>query len=141
MSGLKVVVRFADGRIIKGSTSNFSPDKREFHVIPVYGDTTGESVKTSMRELKAIFFVKDFDGNPAYREPADQLGMMRSHGNLMEVEFRDGEVMVGTVQGHKANRQGFFLFPLDPANNNVKVFVVLSSVKEVVPLAASCLRA
>ena len=47
----------------------------------------------------------------------------------MEVTCKDGEVMVGTTTGYDPKRPGFFLFPVDPSSNNMRVFLVTSAVR------------
>jgi hypothetical protein len=59
------------------------------------------------------------------------------------VKFRDGESMVGFLDGElpwdkgfflskqENGRKGFFLLPADTEGNNVRVFVVSSSVDDV----------
>ena len=47
----------------------------------------------------------------------------------MEVTCKDGEVIVGSTTGYDPKRPGFFLFPIDPSANNVRVYVVASSVR------------
>jgi hypothetical protein len=47
----------------------------------------------------------------------------------MEVTCLDGEVMVGTTTGYDPKRPAFFLFPIDPLSNNVRVFVVTKTVR------------
>jgi hypothetical protein len=46
----------------------------------------------------------------------------------MEVTCLDGEVIVGTTTGYDPKRLGFFLFPIDPSSNNIRVFMVTSAV-------------
>jgi hypothetical protein len=131
MEHINVVARYIDGRIFKGHTRNFSPTRPEFHLYPLGGDTTSEGVKILVKELKALFFVKDFTGNPEYQEPFEVHGNKHPHGHVVEVEFRDGEVLLGTTTGHDLKRPGFFLFPVDPKSNNVKVFVISAAVRTV----------
>lgn len=56
----KIVVRYADGKILKGYSQDFSPTSPNFHVRrnEAAGSESGQQV--SLRELKAIFFVRDF---------------------------------------------------------------------------------
>jgi len=60
-----------------------------------------------VKELKAVFFVKDFTGNPGYNERKDFAGNQQSVGRKMEVTFSDGEVLVGSTMGHDPKRPGF----------------------------------
>jgi len=131
MEPIKVVARYADGRIFKGHSHNFSPSRPEFHIYPLGGDTTSEGIKVLVRELKALFFVRDFVGNPSYQEPVEVHGNKQLHGRMVEVEFKDEEVLLGTTTGFDLKLPGFFLFPVDPQSNNVKVFVVSAAVRTV----------
>ena len=49
----------------------------------------------------------------------------------MEVTLADGECLVGTTEGYNPKRLGFFLIPPHPQGNNLRVFVVNASVREV----------
>ena len=63
----KVVARYADGRLVKGYTFDFSPAQPRFHVFE-QPSATGPSTQVLLRELKAVFFVRDFLGNPARQD-------------------------------------------------------------------------
>ena len=60
MKPLKVVVRYADGRIIKGHTQDFLPINPSFHVHPFDPGTSMAAVDILVRDLKAVFFVRDW---------------------------------------------------------------------------------
>ena len=81
-------------------------------------------------ELKAIFFVKTFEGNPQHDENDDP-AQGTPGGRRIRVVFKDGEVIVGTTQGYDRSRPGFFVIPLDKACNNERCFVVASATQEV----------
>ncbi|HEX3035697.1 MAG TPA: hypothetical protein VHT73_11305 [Thermodesulfobacteriota bacterium] len=141
MERIKVVARFADGRVVKGYTQDFHPNKPRFHFLPIDAESSGKPVEVlvkelklievSVEELKALFFVADFTGNPEYNELKEFTEGNRNHGRKIEVTFADGEVMVGTTMGYDPRRPSFFLFPADPKSNNQKVFVVSSAVTKV----------
>ncbi len=84
-----------------------------------------------IRDLKAIFFVRDFGGNSAYEEHKKFVAGAPLSGRKMEVTFTDGEVLVGTTTGYDAQRAGFFLFPVDARSNNVRIFIVQAVVRKV----------
>lgn len=128
----KMVVHYADGRVIKGYSYDFYPYKQSFHLLPpVAGFSfTDEATEVRIKDLKAVFFVRDFVGDPSYNE--------RKHfaeggppGRKVEVTFRDGEVLVGSTMGYDRHRPGFFLIPADPKGNNLKVFAVRAAVTNV----------
>ena len=62
----RIVARFADGRMLKGTTQDFAPPKDTFHVIGSEGGS--RPVKVAVEDLKAVFFVKSLVGNAAYTE-------------------------------------------------------------------------
>lgn len=119
-----VVIHFPGGNVLKGITNNFFPNKDKFHLTD---SGTGEVREVLLSGLKAVFFVKGFDGDPAYRDRSDveRTGL----GKKIQVDFSDGEVLVGYSQGFTPNRPGFFVFPADPDSNNDRVFVVTAATK------------
>jgi hypothetical protein len=131
MEPTKVVVKYMNGRLIKGFMQNFSPNKDRFHLIPA-DNPSGGSIEVLMKHLKAIFVVRDFSGNPQYEERKKYEEGEKPSGVKLEVTFVDGEVMVGsTMLGYDPKRQGNFIIPADPKSNNLRVFVLSSAVKSV----------
>jgi len=132
MPANKLVVRFQDGRVLKGHSMDFSPKKEVFHLV-----TEGyPQVRTTVElaKLKAVFFVKNFKGDPNY-VPCNEFDPDGSYiGKKMKVTFLDGEVMAGVRQGYREDRPGFFLVPVDPGSNAERAFIVkaaLESVEEI----------
>ena len=130
MEPVKVVVRYLDGRVIKGFTQDFFPNKDRFHFHHA-AKSSGESVEVMVKDLKAIFFVQDFEGNAQYSERKSYGEGERTQGRKVEVTFADGEVLVGSTMGYDPKRPGFFIFPADPKSNNMRAFAVSSAVKKV----------
>jgi len=129
MDPSKIVARYRDGRTLKGTTQNFFPNKPVFHVNRMGGTGPGDLVEVNLEDLKAVFFVRDFAGNPKHVERKRLAPEDRPQGRLMEVTCMDGEVIVGTTTGYDPKRPGFFLFPIDPTSNNARVYVVASVVR------------
>ncbi|PKL51794.1 MAG: hypothetical protein CVV37_04635 [Nitrospira bacterium HGW-Nitrospira-1] len=128
MEPVKIVIRYADGKTIKGFSYNFSPNKHLFHIKLV---NTDEVVEVLIKELKAVFFVRDFAGNPSYDEWKQFDKGPNQPGRRIEVTFTDGEVLVGSTTGYDPQRLGFSFSPVDPNSNNVKVFVIFDAVKKI----------
>jgi hypothetical protein len=84
-----------------------------------------------MKDLKAIFMVRDFIGDSLYKERKKYIEREKPSGKEVEVTFIDGEVLVGSTLGYNPKRQGFFIFPADPKSNNIRVYVVSSVVEKV----------
>jgi len=120
-----IVVNFKDQRILKGKTNDFLPNKNRFHLEQIDGSTTDIVVE----DLKAIFFVKDFEGNKNHKDSYNDI--LSNAGKKTRVEFLDGETIYGYTLGYSPERQGFYLTPADLTGNNERIFIVLSSTKHV----------
>jgi hypothetical protein len=131
MEPVKIVVRLIDGRVIKGYTNNFNPSLPSFH-LDVDGDITSSKNKSmlmEMKEIKAVFFVRTFEGNKGYDERKNFNGDDCIQGRKAEVCFVDNEILCGSAMSYDPEQLGFFLIPIDPKSNNMHIFVVLSAVK------------
>ena len=127
-----VVARYRDGRVIKGTTYDFGPQKKGFHVIPL-GEEGGKVSEVLFSDLKAVFFVKSLEGKQDHpsgkegiEEKTEPMGQMK-----VKITFFDGETLVGTTQGYTLEREGFFIVPLEEDSNNLRIFVISKAVKEV----------
>jgi hypothetical protein len=130
----KVVARYADGRLVKGYTFDFGPSQPRFHVF-AQPSASGPSTLVLVRDLKALFFVRDLVGNPARRDGQEFPPGDAAAGRHVEVRFRDGEVIVGTADSPTTDPMGFFLVPADHESNNLRVYVVAAATRAVYPLA------
>jgi hypothetical protein len=121
----RIVARYQDGRVQKGFTSDFLPARELFH-LTVEGE---KPQQVRVPELKALFFVKSFEGDPQHKRNNDpkQGGV----GRRLRIVFKDGEEMVGTTQGYDRSRPGFFVVPVDATGNNERCFVVAAATREV----------
>ena len=63
MEKSKVVARFKDGTLKKGHTEDFFPNKKDFHLELL----NGETVNIETEQLKALFFVRDFAGDKKHQ--------------------------------------------------------------------------
>jgi len=127
---IKVVARYTNGRMIKGMTHDFFPNKDRFHVA-TEDNPLNKPVEVTLKDLKAVFVVRDFLGDSKYVERKKYQEGDTPYGIPLEVTFADGEVMVGSSMGFDSKREGFFLSPVDPMGNNVRVFVITSAVKRI----------
>ena len=122
----KVVVRYKDGRVVKGTTLNFDVRKPGFLLRPLGADEDTELVPIRLCDLKAIFFVRDFAGDPEYSERKEFDRPLT--GRRMAVKFVDGERLVCVSLTNDETRDGFFLVPADPRSNNERVYVLRNTV-------------
>lgn len=125
----KVVARYVDGRVLKGY-ADFDPDQPAFRLASVE-NPDGEAREVRVRDLKAVFFVRSFAGNPEYSESKDLYQARPPRTRKVHVEFVDGEALVGHTKDDPFQRPGFFFTPLDPRSNNVRIFAVSDAISRV----------
>ncbi len=117
----KVVARFSDGRLIKGTSVDVAPGRPTCHIQTADAGT----IPVALAELKALFFVRDLNGDSEYNpsqavDPADT----RLRGTKrIDVRFHDGEQILGLVNRYPPPRPFFFLLPANPGCNNSRILV------------------
>jgi len=117
----QVVARYKDGRIVKGTSLDIDPARPSCHV----RTPDGKTAEVQLKDLKALFFVRSLTGDSARDEnrtpnPED----LRSRGSkLLTMTFEDGEVMVALTNRYPPNRPFFFVLPVDPKSNNIRMLV------------------
>jgi hypothetical protein len=136
MAANKIVARFNDGRLVKGSTHNFDAGSGWFHLIPEGANPSPDHkdhklTEVRIRDLKAIFFVDDFAGHPKYQEKRDFSEATTTMGRRCKVTFKDGEVISGFTLNYDPGAAGFFMIPADPQSNNKRIFVINASLQDV----------
>jgi hypothetical protein len=119
----RVVAHYLDGRLLKGTTSDFFPNRLSFHLQPVEG---GPTTEVRCKDLKAIFFVKDYAGNAQRRDLRGFIAAPgeTAQGKKMAVRFKDGELLCGYSLSYLPDREGFFMFPADSGSNNLRIYVL-----------------
>jgi hypothetical protein len=123
--GKLVVARALDGAMHKGRTADFKPGCASFHV----RREDGTQVSVDTAGLKAVFFVKDLEGDPAHREKKRFDRKNRAEKPIW-VEFKDGEELAGWSAA-VAGKHGFYFTPTDPDSNLERVYVVRTAIKRI----------
>lgn len=124
----KIVVHTKDGGIHKGVTHDFDPSRSGFHLLPAEGG--GVPMRFQVDDLKALFYVKDYVGNRDFvaRRQFDEA--QRAQRKAI-VSFHDGEEIWGILgEGADEDGTGFYFFPADKRDNNIRIFVIRSAMKE-----------
>jgi hypothetical protein len=129
----RVVARYLDGRVMKGFTFDFLPNKEGFHLVDSENEKKVSAV--AVKDLKAIFFVKSFAGNKERRERI-ALGWGRPGGQRLRITFLDGELLQGTATVYTPGRLGFFVIPADDGGNNERAFVYSAATNSVEVITA-----
>ena len=137
--GNRVVVRFKDGRLVKGHVRDFSIDA---DTIVLNEHETGRERRVPFDDLKAIYFVKTFSGFHQYVEKK-AFGTRKIEGRKVFVKFNDKETLMGVIEGDIPwdkgfslaklgdKAKGFYIIPVDGDSNNDKVFVVGNAIEDV----------
>lgn len=129
----KVVVKYQDGKITKGWIEDFRPDRESLFFYPLFEYSEAERLEIKFASLKAVFFVKDFIGDKNYKKVRTfdvWLKITPSQRKLV-VNFLDGEHLYGTSHSYGRYKIGFFVYPIDPKDNNERIFVVHKAIESV----------
>jgi hypothetical protein len=129
----KVVVRRLDHGLMKGfvdSTSYLGPNGIRML------DREGRTLTIPLHEIKGVFFVRDFDGNPQRSERKLFQSRPRLAGLWVRVTFKDKEVLEGLLPSNlvELSPEGFLVTPADLYSNNLRIFVPRTALSEITVL-------
>ena len=129
----KVVVRRLDRGLTKGfvdSTSYLGPNGIRML------DREGRALTIPFHEIKGVFFVRDFDGNPQRSERKLFQSRPRLAGLWVRMTFKDKEVLEGLLPSNlaKLSPEGFLVTPADVYSNNLRMFVPRTALREMTVL-------
>ena len=128
MHGHLIVANFLDGRILKGTSLDVDHKRPTCHL----KTPAGETHEITMTEVKALFFVKTATGRPEYNDvKVESTGDSRLVGaKRVRVRFADGEEIVGLMNRFPPITPYFFMLPIDPHSNNIRMLVNKAAVVE-----------
>jgi hypothetical protein len=117
----EVVAHFLDGRVVKGVSHDIDPGRPIFHIRTA--DQQASEVK--LADLKALFFVRSLAGDPTRAEGSTvEAGDPRTRGAYpIEVQFADGERVVGLTVRYPPVRPFFYVLPADGQSNNLRILI------------------
>jgi len=123
----EVVAHYLDGRLVKGTCLDVDPVRPTCHIKT---DERG-MVQVMLAQLKALFFVRTLGGNPGYEEAkAIAASDARARGaTQIELQFADGERVVGLTTRFPPVRRFFYVVPADANSNNLRILVNRSAVQ------------
>lgn len=140
MPRLKVVAHRKSGHLVKGfadldvpldasgvPTTHSIKLPTQLSIHPVAHE---KAVRLPVNTLKAIFFVRSFEGNPSYAETKFFNPEPEIEGLWVHLTFEDGETTEGIVHNSISllNDPGFLMRPPDPNSNNQAVYVLKSAI-------------
>jgi hypothetical protein len=130
-----VVVRKLDKELVKGyvNPATFLGENqvelldREGHVLGIPLDA-----------VKAVYFVRDFEGDPDYAERKAFLRRPKLDGLWVRLTFKDQEVLEGILANNllELDARGFSITPADLSSNNLRIFIPRSALTGLEVLAA-----
>jgi len=126
----RLVIRYADGRLLKGTSYTIDLDAAGFHLTPqVSQATVDENVFVRFADVKAVFFVRDFDGK---FDPKTVEQEWAPEGSEVTVVFPDGEVIEGfSLVSLDENQPRFHMIPKDYKGNNISLIVERANTSQV----------
>lgn len=113
MNPKKVVIKFLNGRVLRGEVLRFVPQTVKIKVTTSEGE---ELIDLSL--LKAIFFLRERSAEPSGGK------LLKAGGKKIRVCFADGEELIGYTYGLHPLGIGFYLFPIVATDSNEKIFVI-----------------
>ncbi|MGO8787952.1 MAG: DUF6982 domain-containing protein [Terriglobia bacterium] len=124
----RVVVRKLDKGLVKGFLDPKGYLENEISVL----DRDGHLVRVPMFAVKAVFFVRDFDGNPDRAERKVFRSRPRLAGLWVRVTFKDTEVLEGLLPNKllEVDPLGYMISSPDVYSNNIRYFVPRTALAE-----------
>jgi hypothetical protein len=125
----KVVVRKLDKSLVRGYV-----DPRTY--LSAGGvellEFEGRLVNVPLEQIKGVFFVRDFEGNPQHPERKIFHSRPRQSGLWVRMIFKDREVLEGLTSNNLLDLDpaGFYITPPDMYSNNLRIFIPRGSLAE-----------
>ncbi len=124
----KLVIHYADGRIVKGNTYKLDPATRGFYLISLNPLPGEPEVYINFADLKAVFYVKDFEGGENVKEILEEYV---PEGHEVTVKFADEEVVEGFAFDYNEDSPRFIVDIPDAKDNNYAILVERASARKV----------
>jgi hypothetical protein len=123
----KLVISFRNKKIVKGMTYKLDPHSLGFYLVPLEPQGDEERMYVHFSDLKAIYFVRDFEGK---FDSSEAVQDYPAEGQEARVAFEDGEIIEGRTLHHfDPACLRFFLAPKENRGNNISVLVERSALK------------
>ncbi len=131
----KVVLRKLDKDLVKGYVNPATfLGENQIEVL----DRDGHVLAIPLESVKAVYFVRDFDGDPGYSERKAFLRRPRLDGLWVRLTFKDQEVIEGILANNllEIDARGFLITPADLSSNNLRIFIPRNALTGLEVLAA-----
>lgn len=96
----------------------------------------GQVVFLPLKEVKGVYFVRDFDGDRSRSERKVFTSRPKSDGLWLRMKFKDNEILDGILPNNLllVGEKGFTVVPPDPYANNQRIYIPKSSLAELMVL-------
>lgn len=120
-----LVIHFKDGRTIAGYGDDFHERDREILVREASSD---ERATVYLHQVKVVCFVRNLYATGVVRNRETPPIHHETTGHRVDIVFKDGEKLAGTVKLSESPTSGFFLTPLNQNANSIRIYVNPSEV-------------
>ncbi len=127
----RLVVHTRKGEVAYGVcfAMNLNHDSFKLDLMQRDGEPVGKTQAFNFRDIKAVFYVKSFDGE---FDKTKTYAEQKPEGGGIVVVFEDGEVIKGhTYQAYHDEASRFHLIPEDAEGNNLSVLIERAAVKAI----------
>ncbi len=126
----RLVVRYTDGHILKGTSYTIDVDAAGFHLTPQASQASvDETVFVRFSDVKAVFFVRDFDGKFDKKTVEKEWA---PEGSEVTVVFPDSEVIEGfSLISLDEDQPRFHMIPKDQKGNNISIIIERANTAQV----------
>ena len=129
----KVLVRRLDGQVIAGYAAPPSYLRAEGVEILT---REGQALIIPYKELKAVYFVREFEGGPEGEEKKQFQSRPKTGGLWIRMRFRDEDLLDGILPNDllQLMDHGLTITPPDPYSNNQRIFIPRAALRELTVL-------
>lgn len=129
----RVVVRKMNKEVLRGYVNPQTFQKADgVELLTI----SGQVVSLPYKEIKGVYFVRDFEGNREHLERKVFTSRPKLDGLWLRMKFKDNEILDGILPNNLLliSDKGFTVIPPDPYANNQRIYVPKSSLAELTVL-------
>ena len=128
-----VIVKFFEGEDKRGEVFSFNMNFPVFYLQIKDEQGKIENRPIKVDSVKEIIFLKkrDNDGSFMHKETIDQSIYAGVLPYRLMVQFKDGHRVDGSTNKYNPKEKGFFIVPLNPADESERIYINAKAVKSV----------
>jgi len=128
-----VIVKFLKGEDKRGEVFSFNMNFPVFYLQGKDNKGNAENLPIKLDLVKQIIFLKKAGNNPniLHKETIEQSTYAGVLPYRLKVELKDGQRIDGSTNKYHPKNKGFFVVPLNPADNSERMYINTAAVKNV----------